>query len=78
MFNFLCDHDVLTSLQSGFIPGDSKASPLVDIYNTMSKALDEGNSACCFYDISKAFDRVWHKGLYINSWNNMISPHVVY
>ena len=35
----------------------------VYIYNTICKALDEGNSPCYFCDISKAFDRVWHKGL---------------
>ena len=34
MFNFLKDHEVLTRLQSGFVPGDSTANQLVDIYNT--------------------------------------------
>ena len=41
-FNFLRDHDVLTSLQSGFIPGVSTVNQLVDIYSTFCKALDEG------------------------------------
>ena len=31
-----------TSLQSSFVPGDSTANQLVDIYNTFSKALDDG------------------------------------
>ena len=30
MLNFICDHDVLTSLQSGFIPGDSTVNQLED------------------------------------------------
>ena len=64
MFNFLQDHEVLTRLQSGFVPGDSTANQLVDIYNTFCKALDDGKEVrAVFCDISKAFDRVWHKGL---------------
>ena len=43
---------------------DSTANQLVDIYNTFSKALDDGLEVkAVFCDISKAFDRVWHKGL---------------
>ena len=64
MFNFLKDHEVLTRLQSGFVPGDSTANQLIDIYNTFCKALDDGKEVrAVFCDISKAFDRVWHKGL---------------
>ena len=64
MFNFFKDHEVLTRLQSGFVPGDSTANQLVDIYNTFCKALDDGKEVrAVFCDISKAFDRVWHKGL---------------
>ncbi|MCG8116730.1 MAG: reverse transcriptase domain-containing protein, partial [Candidatus Thiodiazotropha endolucinida] len=64
LFNFIRDHNLLTSLQSGFIPGDSTVNQLVHIYNTFCKALDEGKEVrAVFCDISKAFDRVWHKGL---------------
>ena len=35
------DHEVLTTLQSGFISGDSTVNQLVDIYNSFCKA-DEG------------------------------------
>ena len=38
---------------------------LIDIYNTFCKALDEGKEVrAVFCDVSKAFDRVWHKGLF--------------
>ena len=58
------DHEVLTTLQPGFISGDSTVNQLVDIYNSFYKALYEGNEVrAIFCDISKAFDRVWHKGL---------------
>ena len=61
---FLMDHEVLTTLQSGFISGDSTVNQLVDIYNSFCKAIDEGKEVrAIFCDFSKAFDRVWHKGL---------------
>ena len=64
LFNFFRNNNILTTLQSGFIPGDSTVNQLVDIYNTFCKALDEGKEVrAIFCDRSKAFDRVWHKGL---------------
>ena len=64
LFNFIRDHEILTTLQSCFIPGDSTVNQLVDIYNTFCKALDEGKEVrAIFCDVSRAFDRVWHKGL---------------
>ena len=58
------DHEVLTTLQSGFISGDSTVNQLVDIYNSFCKAIEEGKEVrAIFCDISKAFDQVWHKGL---------------
>ena len=60
LFNYVRDHDILTAMQSGFIPGDSTANQLIDIYNTFCKSLDEGKEVrAVFCDISKAFDRVW-------------------
>ena len=64
MFNYFNDHSIITCLQSGFVPGDSTVDQLVGIYNTFCKALDNGLEVRAdFCDISKAFDRVWHKGL---------------
>ena len=42
VYYFLNDHYVITTLQSGFVPGDSTVNQLVDIYNTFCQALDEG------------------------------------
>ena len=54
----------MSALQSGFIPGDSTVNQLVDIYNTFCKSHDEGKEVrAVFCDISRAFDRVWHRGL---------------
>ena len=71
---FFRDNNIITSFQSGFIPGDSTVNQLTDIYNTFCKALDEGKEVrAIFCDISKAFDRVWHKGLLfkLNSVGNL-------
>ena len=65
MLNILQDHDVFTSLQSSLIPGEFTVNQLGYIYNTFCKALDDYKKvhAGFFCDESKAFDRVWHKGL---------------
>ena len=64
LFNFYRDNNTLTSLQSGFVPGDSTVNQLVDLYNTFCKTLDDDKEVrAILCDISKAFDRVWHRGL---------------
>ena len=63
-YNSLRDNNLITKFRSGFTPGDSTTNQLIDIYNTFASALDNGKEIrVIFYDISKAFDRVWHKGL---------------
>ena len=55
---------MLSSLQSGFIPGDSTVNQLAYLYHMFTEALDAGKEVrTVFCDISKAFDRVWHEGL---------------
>ena len=64
MFNFFQENHVITALQFGFMPGYSTVNQLTDLYNTFCQALDEGKEVrAIFCDISKSFDRVWHKGL---------------
>ena len=64
LYNHFHDNDILTPLQSGFIPGDSTVNQLTFLYDTFCKALDSGKEVrVVFCDISKAFDRVWHAGL---------------
>ena len=64
LFNHLRDNNLLSSLQSGFLPGDSTVNQLTFLYNTFCQALDSGKEVrAVFCDISKAFDRVWHAGL---------------
>ena len=64
LYNHLRDNNFLSSLQSGFIPGDSTVNQLTYLYNVFCQALDSGKEVrAVFCDISKAFDRVWHAGL---------------
>ncbi len=64
LYNFASTNNKLTSCQSGFIKGDSTVNQLTYIYNDICKALDAGKEVrAVFCDISKAFDRVWHRGL---------------
>ena len=64
LYNHLQTYNLLSSLQSGFIPGDSTVNQLTYLYNTFCQALDSGKEVrVVFCDISKAFDRVWHAGL---------------
>ena len=64
LYNHLHEHSILTPFQSGFVPGDSTTNQLTYLYNSFCKALDEGKEVrVIFCDISKAFDRVWHKSL---------------
>ena len=62
IFNFI--RDLITEHQSGFTINDWTRNQLLYIANMFSKALNEGKEIrVIFFDISKAFDRVWHRGL---------------
>ncbi len=63
-YTYLTDHKLMTPFQSGFTPGDSTVNQLIDIYDTICSALDDGKDVrAIFCDVQKAFDRVWHRGL---------------
>jgi hypothetical protein len=64
VFDNLISNNLLYKFQSGFIPGHSTVHQLMEIYYRLCMSLDDH----CFttlilFDISKAFDRVWHTGL---------------
>ena len=62
IFNLI--RDLITKRQSGFTINDSTMNQLLYIANMFSKALDERKEVrVIFFNISKAFDRVWHRGL---------------
>ena len=66
IFNFVGTRNMLSVHQSGFHPSDSCVHQLVLIVHDIYNASDANPSLEVrgfFLDISKAFDRVWHKGL---------------
>ena len=63
LYNFFHSNNLIYKLQSGFLSGHSSGFQLIDIVN-QSQSLGSKQYKCIvFCDISKAFDRVWHKGL---------------
>ena len=59
LYNHLQENNMLSSFQSGFIPGYLTINQLTYLYHTFCEALDSGKEVrVVFCDISKAFDRI--------------------
>ena len=68
--NYLLSHNIIAHCQSDFTKGDSAINQLVEITNNIGKVLDDGKEfRIVFCDVSKAFDKVWHRGL-LHKLNN--------
>ena len=66
IYNFLLNGRLLNPNQSGFRPSDSCINQLLAITHEIFESFDCNPSLevrSVFLDISKAFDKVWHKGL---------------
>ena len=56
--------DLLSEHQSGFRKGDGTHMQLIRLVQSWSSALDASQYVTTvFFDLKKAFDRVWHRGL---------------
>ena len=61
---FLNENNIISNSQSGFTQGDSTIYQLLSMYDDFSIAMDNNiTTQAIFFDISKAFDKVWHRGL---------------
>ena len=61
VFHYFQSNNSITSLQSGFVPGESTINQLVYLINFFCKSIDLGKEVrAIFCDISKAFNRVGH------------------
>ena len=63
LYNHLQTNNLLSSLQLGFIPGDTPVNQLTYLYNTFCQALDSGKEVLVIFCDINAFHRVWHAGL---------------
>ena len=66
MFNYFLQNKLFTPCQSGFIPGGSSDSQFLSVTHEIYQSFDchpPTDMRCTSLDISKAFDKVWHKYL---------------
>ena len=64
VYNHLIANSLIYKFQSGFLPGHSTVHHLIEVIHHTCLALENYETTCqIFCDISKAFDRVWHRGL---------------
>ena len=77
MFKFLIENNLIFSNQSGFKPADSCINQLL-LTHEMYKSFDDGFEVRGdSLDISKAFDKVWHKGIIFKLKQNGISGKLI-
>ena len=64
VYNHLHSNNLIYKYQSGFLPKHSTVHQLLEIYSHILNSLERKEMNCfVFCDFSKAFDKVWHKGL---------------
>ena len=74
MFRFLSENNLISSNQSGFKPGGACINQLLSKTHEIYKYFDDGFEVKgVFLDISKAFDKVWHKGFIFELKQNGVS-----
>ena len=71
IYQHLTDNSLLTPKQSGYRPGHSTQLQLIYLTHNIYHALDEGHDFTAIYlDISKYFDKIWHRGLLVKCEND--------
>ena len=64
VYNHLHENKLFYEYQSGFLPKHSTVHQLLEIYDCILNSLEKKENNCfVFCDFSKAFDKVWHRGL---------------
>ena len=64
IYSCFIENDLMSSNQSSFKQGDSCINQILSITHDIYQSLDQGYEVRgAFLDISKAFHKVWHKGL---------------
>ena len=64
VYNYLVRNKLIYEYQSGFLPKHSTIHQLSELYNYILNSLEKKEFSCFLLcDFSKAFDKVWHRGL---------------
>ena len=66
IYNSLNENNLIYKYQSSFLPSNLTTFQLINIYQHIyhRQAIDSNQYSCMvFYNVSRAFDRVWHKRL---------------
>ena len=64
MYEYFIENELISSSQSGFKPGDSCINQLLSITHDIYQSFDNGFEVRgSFLGMSKAFSKIWHKGL---------------
>lgn len=64
---FLKEHNVLSKSQIGFLPNFRTTDHIYTLHTLITKHVHQtkrGKIFACFVDFQKAFDSIWHEGLY--------------
>ena len=78
VYNHLISNSLIYQYQSGFLPGHSTVHHLIELIHHTCLALERYETNCqIFCDISKAFDRVWHRGLLLKISNYGITGYLL-
>ena len=78
MFEFFIANNLIPKNQSGFRPGGSCINQLLSITHEIYQSFDDKLEArSVFVDISKAFDKVWHKVLVLKLKQNDVSDNIL-
>ena len=73
LMKYLQLNNLISNGQSGFMPNDCTTNQIIKIITNILEAFEKGQEmVAIFLDISKAFDKVWHKGLFVKLRNNGI------
>ncbi len=66
LLDFIITHNVLSRSQIGFLPNYRTSDHIYTLHTLIEKHVnqDKGKIYACFIDFKKAFDSIWHQGLF--------------
>ena len=78
LYEYFIENELISSSQSGFKPGDSCINQLLSITHDIYQSFDNGFEVRgVFLDISKAFNKVWHKGFIYKLKQNGVAGNLL-